>query len=349
MALAQDAANGAERAIVAARNAADEETNHVLFERSQETAKTAASAAAAASNAASLAEALERKRQKKRAYKEAARRNGDDRDRAQAALSNVQKLYDGEVNLAKQIAVATEEANKLRARVRELEAALKQAMRDYKALAADLQGERERGAEAERTAEQTQLECENLASALNAARGERIHWEHEAESAKKMAEEYLARIPPAGKPWEPAIPLDRRLAGWGGGGPVPVAVREQMPDLGPMPVLDRRLEGRARVVEVPPRPPNANANANANADAAETTTTTADEDAEGGGGDAPGPRAAGGRRTLVEINPPSDFVRPAGMSTDEEERLRALHERDRDYSKRHLDNRYGRQMWDEYR
>ena len=160
MALAQDAANGAERAIVAARNAADEETNHVLFERSQETAKTAASAAAAASNAASLAEALERKRQKKRAYKEAARRNGDDRDRAQAALSNVQKLYDGEVNLAKQIAVATEEANKLRARVRELEAALKQAMRDYKALAADLQGERERGAEAERTAEQTQLECE---------------------------------------------------------------------------------------------------------------------------------------------------------------------------------------------
>ena len=76
--------------------------------------------------------------------------------------------------------------------------------------------------------------------------------------------------------------------------------------------MDRRLEGRARVVEVPPRPPNANANANANADAAETTTTTADEDAEGGGGDAPGPRAAGGRRTLVEINPAVGFRSSGG-------------------------------------
>jgi hypothetical protein len=309
-------------------------------------------------------EALERKREKKRKYKamlndaksQIDAKSGEieyyrtledqlaaaaeDRDRAQGALRNAQQLYaaagdGGAATAAAAGAAAAAESQVLRGRTRELEGALKQAMRDYKSLVAELGVARGAKLAADQAADQARVEAEGLAAALARAEDAAGWFESEASQAHRRADECCGdggennsnyRGDDSGERRE--VEDAPRNGGaykrhWEQDEP---PHRHQLNDRN-----DRSVSPSHRIMRrnaSPAPPPRVKATAPPAA-AIDEEERIDDESLLGNK-----PAVVGGPRP--EDDP--DYIRPAGISSS--------HRRyDVDYSRRHNDNRYGHIEW----
>ncbi len=196
--IAKDTASDAEKAIAHAEAESQRKASRQLRETREESERNAANAAASASAAAQLAEALEKKRGKKKQYKsdlEHSRavfeRAREESRRAKASLVAANKLRESERSvaeaaLARQAAEHETRAEALSTRVRELEAALKHAARDYKRVVSDVAPTKVALGRSEQTSEQIRLENLGLAQGLKRAEEAARTHERDAAEARRL-------------------------------------------------------------------------------------------------------------------------------------------------------------------